>query len=367
LQLQNIIENAKEEIHLQTYIFEGDATGLTIAKTLKRAANNKVKVFLLLDAYGSANLSKNFIEDLLKNGVNIRFFSPWYAKNSFYIGRRMHHKVVVADGKVSLIGGINIADKYHGIHDQIPWLDYAIRIDNSSISESLQKLCKNIYLKKRKSRNAIKSLVSYKNEDAFVKIIRNDWLKRKNEIGKAYLSAIHHAQHEIIIIGSYFLPGTKLLKALRKAVKSGVKVKIILSGVSDLPIVMRATRYLYKRLLRINIELFEWNLSVLHGKGAIIDSEWATVGSFNLNDLSYYGSIEMNVEINSKKFSQEFHHHINQIIPKCVKINLSGNKNEFSLLEKINNWISYKIVRIALGIATYMPLKRLNKFRKINF
>ncbi|MAO17955.1 MAG: phospholipase, partial [Muricauda sp.] len=114
LRLEKLIDKAEKEIHIQTYIFENDDTGNRIASCLKKAAQRKVKVYVLLDAYGSAALPNSFAQDLVQHGILLRFFSPLFSLNNFYIGRRMHHKIVVADEKMALIGGINIADKYHG-------------------------------------------------------------------------------------------------------------------------------------------------------------------------------------------------------------------------------------------------------------
>lgn len=137
LRLRNIISKAQNEIHLQSYIFENDTTGLEIAEALKEAANSKVKVYVLLDGYGSSKLPNNFLEILKQNGINIRFFSPLFSKNNFYIGRRLHHKVVVVDGEIVLIGGINIANKYRGSNTEHPWLDYAVQIESKTIAQLL--------------------------------------------------------------------------------------------------------------------------------------------------------------------------------------------------------------------------------------
>ena len=115
VRLKEIINKAEKEIHLQTYIFENDDTGNLIANCLIEAALRKVNVYILLDAYGSAALPDSFVQDLLDHGIQLRFFSPLFSLNNFYIGRRMHHKVVVADGSTALVGGINIGDKYHGL------------------------------------------------------------------------------------------------------------------------------------------------------------------------------------------------------------------------------------------------------------
>lgn len=361
LRLRNIISKAQNEIHLQSYIFENDTTGLEIAEALKEAANRKVKVYVLLDGYGSSKLPNNFLENLKQNGINIRFFSPLFSKNNFYIGRRLHHKVVVVDGEIVLIGGINIANKYRGSNTEHPWLDYAVQIEGASIGEPLQKLCKDIYLKKTRTNKEIIQCNFYNTNETSVKILRNDWLKQKNEICNSYINALQKADKEVIIVGSYFLPGRRLSNALKSAAKRGIKIKIILSGVSDLPIVMRATHYLYSSLLKQNIELFEWKKSVLHGKLATIDNGWATIGSFNLNHLSSYGSIEMNVEISSMEFSKNLSVHLINVLNQCDNITFETHRTRNGVFIKFINWLAYRLIRIALIIVTYIPHKRLLK------
>jgi len=301
--LLRIISNAQSEIHFQTYIFETDSTGLEIAMALKEAANRNVKVYVLLDGFGSSKLPDDFFEDLINNGVHIRLFSPWHSKNNIHIGRRLHHKVVVVDSKIAIIGGINIANKYRGSSTEQPWLDYAVQVADASIAEPLGLFCKNIFLKKEHSKRKTIHSGFYKQNGTSFKILRNDWLKNLNEIYKVYINSLRKAEKEVIIVASYFLPGSRLLIVLKNAAKRGVKVKIILSGISDLPIVMRATQYLYASFLNQGIELYEWKKSVLHGKLMVIDNVWSTIGSFNLNHLSSYGSIEMNAEIKRTTFS----------------------------------------------------------------
>jgi cardiolipin synthase len=361
LRLLNIITNAQNEIHLQTYIFENDSTGLEIAEALKKAANRKVSVYVLVDGYGSAKLSDSFFEELISQGIHIRFFSPWHSKNNFYIGRRLHHKIIVVDGKVAIIGGINIANKYRGSSTEQPWLDYAVQIEGTSIAEPLELLCKNIYLKKSRTKinNTIIPLIQWNGTS--VKILCNDWLKRKNEIHEAYINTLRKADKEVILVASYFLPGRRLSNALKKAARRGVKVKIILSGISDLPIVMWATQYLYASLLNQGIELFEWKKSVLHGKLMVIDNEWSTIGSFNLNHLSSFGSIEMNAEINSQKFSEKLYTHLMGIIEQSEKITVETLKIRNGVFTRLKSWFAYRLVRIALIIVTYIPYNRFFK------
>lgn len=356
LRLKEIIKNAKKEIHLQTYIFENDETGNSVANYLKEAAERNVKVYVLLDAYGSAALSKNFTQDLIDHGIFLRFFSPLLSFNNFYLGRRMHHKIVVADGKKALIGGINIANKYHGNSNSEPWLDYAVHL-NCPAAEDLQKLCGDYFFKEGSSKK-IKPVLHSAGK-ALVGFIQNDWLKGKTEVCDAYTNAILQAENEIIIIGSYFLPGRRLAQALKKASKKGVKITFVLAGISDVPMVRRASTHLYSLFLRQNMTVYEWNKSVVHGKAAIVDNEWSTIGSFNLNTLSCYGSIEMNVEIYSQSFAKTMRNDFNHVIGQCSEVTFNTLKKRTSVFDKLANWGAYHLVRTTMLFLTFLPHLRI--------
>jgi len=353
--LERIISESKVEIHIQMYIFENDETGSRIIKVLEKAAWRNVKIYILLDGVGSFSFPSEIISQLKKSGIHFRFFSPLWSRNSFYLGRRLHNKVVVSDAKTALIGGINIADKYRGTETELPWLDFAVEL-NGEVAEPLQELCRAIYYKEKR-----KSIpVNFDQKEGFVSILQNDWLKRKNEIAHAYIKSIRNAQEEIIIVGSYFLPGRKIIKALKKASQNKVQIKLILSGISDIPMTRRATCYLYAKLFRYNIELYEWDQSVLHGKAAIIDHKWTTIGSFNLNNLSSYGSVEMNVQIYSELFSKAFQLQLNEIIMQSQRITPESLKLKNSVFSKLINWFSYNSTRAIEIMVTYLPYHRFN-------
>ncbi|RBN51676.1 phospholipase D-like domain-containing protein [Flavobacterium psychrolimnae] len=355
--LETIIREAQFQIHMQMYLFENDTTGKRIVTALKEAALRKVEIYVLLDGLGSLSFPAEVIKELKYSGVNIRFFAPLFSTYTFYLGRRLHRKVIVADAKVALVGGINIADKYHGSATQKPWLDYAVQL-NGEIAKPLQQLCHDIYFKKSHFKNKqIKSAFRIQ-QDTSVRILQNDWLKGKNEICDGYIKSIRHAKKEIIIVGSYFLPGIRIIRALKKASKNKVIIKLILSGKSDLPLTRRATCFLYGKLLSYNIELYEWNESILHGKVAVVDGNWSTIGSFNLNNLSSYGSLEMNVEVLSSSFSTVFQEHLNEIISQCQRITPESLKTKTSIMTKFINLVSYAVTRIVELVVTYTPYKR---------
>jgi cardiolipin synthase len=359
-QLEKIINAARNELHIQTYIFQYDETGRNVIDLIKNAALRKVKIYILLDSFGAGSFPKVLRKELTSLGVQIRFFAPLLSTSSFYLGRRLHHKVIVADNKVALIGGINIADKYKGSNGDLPWLDYAVEL-RGPICAGIQKYCENIFLK-RSHRNFVRTEELSTGSQVPVRIALNDWLHGRNEISKGYLHAIYNAKTEVIIVGGYFIPGRRLRAALRAASKRGVKVKIILAGISDVALVARATRFFYSFLLRHNMELHEWRHSVLHGKAAVVDNKWSTIGSFNLNHLSTYASIEMNVEINSPAFANIFSKHLHEIMSRCRVVSRVKYEQKNIWLNKFQNWFAFGLIRVFSFLLTVFSYHRL--FRK---
>src|SRR6476619_4012028 len=111
--LTNLIDSSIHSIHLQTYIFDDDETGSLIADAMINAAQRNVQVYLLADGYASRVMSRSFINRLQNSGIHFKFFEPLFRSKHFYFGRRLHHKVFVADGKHALVGGLNIANRYN--------------------------------------------------------------------------------------------------------------------------------------------------------------------------------------------------------------------------------------------------------------
>lgn len=359
--LESIIHSAKQNIHFQTYIFDYDATGIKIANALKQAASKGIQVTLVLDAFGSKSLPDHFVEDIKKAGVEFRWFAPLLSMEIIHLGRRLHHKVVVADKETALIGGINISDKYKGNEQQLAWLDYAVLL-KGTICNDADKICRHILDKKfkiDKLKDRIKnSMEFYKGleNDTFIKLRQNDRFRRKNEISKSYIRAIRNSQHSITLVSSYFLPGTQISYALKKAAKRGVKVNIIFSGIADVPVLGKAANHLYISFLKSGIIIYEWKKSVLHGKLALVDDEWATVGSFNLNHLSALSSIELNVDIKDKLFANELKKHLTDIVTNgCEKIDYEIYLKNNTLIKRSVNFTAYFLVRTVMRFIALFP------------
>ena len=351
-----MIESAVESIHLQVYIFDADETGNMIADALIRAAGRGVEVYLLCDGYASASLPEAFRLRLLENGIFFRMFEPIFRSSNFYFGRRMHHKILVTDGQHALVGGINISNKYNDMEGQHSWLDWAVYAEGQVAAE-LVKVCLRLWTKSRvKSRRIIEKHLSRPTPsgDVEIRLRRNDWVNNKTQITASYYEMFSKAQHDILIMSSYFLPGKSFGRALIKAADRKVRVRIILAGHSDILTAKLAERHFYRKLFRHNIEIYEYQPSILHGKIAAYDGKWCTVGSYNVNNISAYASIELNLDIKNNSCANMVHQRLEEIIEKdCIRITAAAYDRKYSLLSRFLQWSAYQVVQMLFKASTF--------------
>lgn len=351
-ELIHLIEQAREYLQLMFYIFEEDGTGNMVLNALSAAARRGVIVYLIVDGYGSKPFSRRRQRDLRRAGVKFRSFAPIKGIRLSSAGRRMHTKTIVCDHKMAMVGGVNISDKYHGTDGRPAWLDYAVKVKGPACQRlhSLYELFwRRSFLKPRRIRNKEKIIheIMRKNDDA--NWLVNDRLRGFNLISKSYFLAIHKAKREIIILNSYFWPGIKLIRELKTAGERGVSIKLILPALSDSIIFRNATRYFYKVLFRIqNTELYEWKQSVLHGKVALTDDNWATVGSYNLNMLSAFRSIELNAVITDQRFISNMRSELENVMNACERIDPDEFIKRTGYLGFFLNMVSYYLLHLSL-------------------
>jgi cardiolipin synthase len=351
--LEKSVNEATYSVFFQTYIFDEDETGLRISVALKNAARRGVNVFLLLDGYASQNLSGKFIEDLRGSGIYFRWFDPILKSKNFYFGRRLHHKVVVIDSFKALVGGMNISNRYNDLPDQPAWLDWALYVEGEVVP-ILEDICKKRMRYHRYKLNGHHPEFERPHSDCPVRVRVNDWVQNKRQISRSYLEMLSQATSHITIMSPYFLPGNELRRRMAKAAKRGVKIKVILAGVSDIPVAKWAERYVYNWLFKNSIEVYEYQKNVLHGKIATYDRKWVTIGSYNVNNLSAYASIELNLDVNYPDLAKEAEHRLNEIIKQdCVLITPEGYKKKTHLFQKIAHWISYEGLRLLLFLSTF--------------
>lgn len=357
--LLKMIHEATDSFHLQTYIYEDDQTGQEIAAALLNAVKRNVKVHLLVDGYASQSLSPSFIHNLKNGGVHFRFFEPLFKSRNFYFGRRMHHKIAVADARCALVGGINISDRYNDMPGKRAWFDCALFVEGE-LARQLCILCwkswKNYPLNMGITPCEEKTIdFNFDENNRYpARMRRNDWVRRKNEISATYIELFRTAESRITIMCSYFLPGKLIRRLLRSASRRGVKIKVITAGRSDVAVAKSAERWMYDWLLRNKIELYEYQPVILHAKLAVCDGEWFTLGSYNINNISTYASIELNLDVKSRSFTPVLEKELDRIIATdCIPIVASGNRLTHNPFIQFSRWLSYQFIRVVFYMLTF--------------
>jgi cardiolipin synthase A/B len=358
-ELVKLIDDTKNTLHLQTYIFDGDETGQLISAALLRAAARKVRIFILLDGYASQHLSRELIRDWKTAGIRFRWFWPLFKSRHFYLGRRMHHKVVVADASYGIAGGVNISDRYNDIAGQPAWLDRALHVEGQAALK-LHITCRNMWtaaywrIDKPQRDNFPRLPGITPDEECLVRVRRNDWVQGKNQISRSYLEMFRQAHSHIIVLSAYFLPGSLLRKEMVRAAKRGVNTRIIVGAVSDVKVARLAEQYMYRWLFANNIHVYEYQGTVLHGKMATYDGVWMTNGSYNVNRISAYASVELNMDVRNNEFAALVEADLEGIIrDHCIRIDPKDYFQHQTWPRRLRQWISYQTIRLLFFLFTF--------------
>jgi cardiolipin synthase len=353
--IEAIADSARYVLHLQTYIFDGDETGQRVVDALVRAAQRKVAVYLLLDSFASKHLPESVVAHLKEQGVHFAFFAPIFKGNFLYMGRRLHHKLVVADGYRCLVAGINISNRYNDMGAAKAWLDWAVHVEGE-VAMGIHDVCERLWNRsplRRKCNGRIPEQ-QMPAEECLVRIRRNDWVYKKTEISRNYREIFLHAQHEVTVMTSYFWPPHKLLVRMAAASKRGVKIRLILTAKADVPLAKYTERYLYSWLFRNNIAVFEYQKNVLHGKMAVCDNELVTAGSYNVNNISAFASVELNLEIKNEAVATEVCKRFEEIInDDCEQITEADFKHATTWYNKLFYYLSYRFTHAMFYLFTF--------------
>ena len=358
--LESAINQARQEIHLETYIFQHDATGNRIAEALKRAAQRGVAVHLLIDGFGSFSLSRKVIQEMLAAGVQVLIYRPEFFPFRFKRSRlrRMHRKLAVMDASVAFVGGINIIDDCHESDALFPRLDYAVRITGPLLREihaaarRLWMLVAWANLKKRWTNYPPVTSSNLPAGHQRVSLVIRDNLRNRRSIERSYLKAIASARREIIIANAYFLPGKDFRQALIRAARRGVSVILLLQGKLEYRLQHYAMHALYGHLLDAGVYIYEYRRGYLHAKVAVIDGFWSTVGSSNIDPFSLLLAREANVIILDRTFATELQSSLQRKLAVSYPV-LQRAWKKRSRFKRSLNWISYYFIRVVWGLLGY--------------
>ena len=360
--LEAAIDGAQTEVHLETYIFADDTAGQRIAAALRRAAQRKVVVRIVVDGFGSHDFfPPHMVDELLQSGVEVFIYRTEAFRFSFrrYRLRRMHRKIAMIDGHTAFVGGINIIDDINTPHHTPPRYDYAVKVMGPLVQE-LRPIVHRLWLllSWTRARTRIHGMFpsvppAPPRGTHLAALVVRDNLRHRDDIEEAYLDAIENARDEIIIANAYFFPGLGFRRALVAAATRGVKVKLMLQGRVEYRLLHHATRALYGSLLAGGVEIIEYHKSFMHAKVAVIDADWATVGSSNIDPFSFMLSREANVIVRDASFSAQLRHSLLAAIHDgAIPVDLKEWKQR-PLLERLMAWLAYGSARFILGTLGY--------------
>ena len=357
------IETAQSEIFLESYIFANDEIGHEVTNALCRAAARGVLVNVTVDGFGGQNFALDFLPRLTEWGVRAMLYRPEIGRFRLrrHRLRRLHRKLVVIDARVAFIGGINIIDDHNGRQDMCPRYDYAVRLEGPALRQVHQAALRMweivawVNFKRRfRLTPTTASCCGEAGVQAAAFLIRDN-IRHRSDILNAYIAAINAAQDEILIANAYFLPGVRFGRAIYAAAKRGVRITVLLQGKTDHPLLRLATQTLYSMALQSNIRIFEYEKSFMHAKVAVVDGEWATVGSSNIDPFSLLLAKEANLLVRDRQFAGELRHSIRQAISEGGREILLEEIERQPFHTRLVRWLSYGFVRLLVGLTGYGP------------
>ena len=380
--LVSALEQARSQVHIETYIFDFHGAAAMVAEALERAALRGLRVWVVVDGVGTPSLPLEWRERFARAGVEWRVYSPLGTLGLLIPSRwrRLHRKLCVIDGHLAFCGGINILDDWYDPHHGTlaqPRLDFAV-CARGALVQQMQETMAQLWWRIQGVRHVrqqqfSEAFSSFRAAGLHLPWTRGDahaldgrWVAKaglllrdnvlyRSQIERAYLKAIGAARHEIVIANAYFLPGRRLRKALIHAAQRGVRVRLLLQGRYEYFMQYHAARPVYGVLLAAGVEIHEYEASFLHAKVAVIDPDndrpWATVGSSNLDPLSLLLAREANVVVADKAFAQQLYQRLHLAIAQQSKPVLAELDVHRAWHQRWRDRLAFGLMRLALFLS----------------
>ena len=330
------INAAQREVWLATYIFHNDPAASAIQAALVAAATRGVAVHVVVDGFGTLGTLAGLRSALQPAGVQLEVFRPlerWYAWLQPGQLRRLHQKLCVCDESVAFVGGINLIDDRHDLNHgwvDTPRLDFAVMLHGPlalSVHATARAMWARAHLVRAwrkeasavaRSRRPVKASLQLlgqlrgataqpaaeaSQQPMQAALVVRDNLRQRRAIERSYVDAIRRASTRIDIAVPYFYPGRGFRRALTAAARRGVRVRLLLQGKVDYRIAALAARAVYDEMRARGVRIYEYTPAFLHAKVALVDDDWATVGSSNIDPLSLLLNLEANVVVRDPAFA----------------------------------------------------------------
>jgi cardiolipin synthase A/B len=365
------VDAAQSDVVLETYIFCNDRAGQAVSAALLRAAARGVRVRVITDGIGTERLP--MFNEWLAAGIEHRIYNPHiFGRFGF---SRTHRKLAVIDDQFGYCGGINVVDDYENNGEKLPYRrwDFAVELSGPVVADirqafevqwrrirlghrPLDSLEPDLGAQTTASLGSLRKRRRRRNEELWaggepcVAFVARDNLINRRAIEKAYLAAIGQSRNEVLLANPYFMPGRKLRRALVFAARCGVVVKLIV-GRKEFKALDYAVPFLYRALLKAGVQIAEYEKTMLHGKVAVVDSNWATVGSSNLDALSLVLNNEANVVLVNDPSIDALREAILVAFKDARRID-EAHYDARPAGERLLNWMAYTAYRAAMKLLT---------------
>ncbi len=367
------IEQARQSVVIETFIIFEDKVGTALQQAVIAAAKRGVRIDIAVDGYGTADLAPAFIDAMTSVGVGFHVFDPkprlFGMRTNLF--RRLHRKIVVVDEQIAFVGGINFGADHLADFGPTAKQDYAISIRGPLVDDIVRfeakvlspvKPARRSWRRLRRRREPQAGPAAGESSAALV-VRDND--EHTGDIEQHYRVGIRAAKEYVTIANAYFFPGYRLLRDLRGAAQRGVKVRLILQGEPDMPAARFVATMLYDYLLSAGVEIHEYCERPLHGKVAVVDGTWSTVGSSNLDPLSLALNLEANVMILDPEFSQHLEDRLEHLIARHCKQMLRDTQPRRKLQRVVLGVFVFHFLRRFPSWASWLPARK-NPLRSVS-
>ena len=303
-----IIEQACESVSLESYIFRADPVGERFATTLGAAAARGVRVRVLVDWVGRRGTRSSFFAAMRRSGVDVRLFNPPGWRRWFGLVPRDHRKLLVADGRIGVTGGIGIGEQWQTgilVKRRSPWRDTCVCIEGPAakdLARAFERMWRRAggELPSRARRQLTRTargadLDSLLSAPSVVGIVEGE--PGRLRVGRSLHLQAAAAERSIWLASAYFVPSFAETEALAGAARDGVDVRLLVPSVYDHPYVRRFATRFYNRLLRNGVRIWEWRGEMMHAKSTVVDGRWVRVGSTDFNPLGVAVNFELDAVI----------------------------------------------------------------------
>ncbi|OGH71241.1 MAG: hypothetical protein A2921_01840 [Candidatus Magasanikbacteria bacterium RIFCSPLOWO2_01_FULL_43_20b] len=339
------ISSAKKSIYWELYIFLDDEAGNPFFDLLEQKAKENIDVKIVVDSWGSFWLSNRRVKHLRESGVDLRFFHErkkryrgWWKR----LWSRTHRKILVVDELIGFIGGVNVGSEMRD------WLDIHVRLEGNVVHSLLRAFAKSYIIcggEKKKVRQFLKhKLLLLPGND---ELILDEPHERHSSARSKYTDALSQARERVIFFSPYYFPDKKFLLALWQARKRGIRVDLLIPFRTDVKI-MTLVAYTWFSILKkagVKVHLSE---QMLHGKGVIVDDDWAMVGSSNLEQTSFYNNYEANLQIEDKTTIKSLKDIVEGWMVKSKHLH-DNPSIERSRWQRFQQWLAVKLYELWHG------------------